>query len=221
LASANIVKDVQVWTGDVSGRYYVRSAYDLIDKHNRGPQCQAFKYLWKAKAFPNVLTTAWRVLLGRVPTRVTLNRRGVVMQNTLCALCQTKEESCQHLFVECAHAQRVWNLCHRWIEILSVQHNEIMIHFESFYLAQSNNKHNQIWRGVWAAIVRCIWEQRNSIVFDQGVVDAEEIFHNAQLKSWLWLKHKEQTSARCFADWLMNPMLCISSCNERRMEVQN
>ena len=159
LASANIVKDVndvQVWTGDVSGRYSVRSAYDLIDKPNRGPQCQAFKYLWKAKAFPNVLTTAWRVLLGRVPTRMTLNRRGVVMQNTLCALCQKKEESCQHLLVECTHALRVWNLCHRWIGILSVQHNEIMIHFESFYLAQSNNKHNLIWRGVWAAVVRCI-----------------------------------------------------------------
>ena len=162
------------------------------------------------------MTTTWRV-----PTRVTLNRRGVVMQNTLCALCQTKEESCQHLFVECTHALWVWNVCHKWIGILSVQHNEIMIHFESFYLAQSNNKHNLIWRGVWAAVVRCIWEQRNSIVFDQGVVDAEEIFHNTQLKSWLWLKHKEQTSASCFAGWMMNPMLCISSYNERRMEVQN
>jgi len=192
LARANIVKDVndvQVWTCDDYGCYTVSSAYECLDKLDRGPLCQAFKYLWKVKTFPNVLTTAWRVLLGRVPTRESLRRRGVVMQNTLCALCQTKAESCQHLFLECKHTLRVWALSFRWIGILFVQHNEIMIHFESFHLVQGSNKQNLIWKGVWAAIVWCIWEHRNLVVFDQGFVDAEEVFHNAQLKSWLWLKH--------------------------------
>ena len=43
---------------------------------------------------------------------------------------------------------------------------------------------------MWATIVRCIWEQRNKVVFKQGVLDADEMFQYAQLLSWLWLKHR-------------------------------
>ena len=83
------------------------SAYECLDKLDRGPHYDAFKLLWKAKAFPNVLITTWRVLLGRMPTRASLGRRGVVLNTLVCPLCQTKEESCQHLFLVCNIALRV------------------------------------------------------------------------------------------------------------------
>jgi len=86
-----------------------------------------------------------------------------------------------------------------------------MTHFVSFHLTQSSNKQNLVWKGVWAAIVRCLWEHRNSVAFNQGVVDAEEVFQNAQLKSWLWLKHKAHDFNYSFADWVLNPLSCISS----------
>jgi len=70
------VKDVQVWSCEESGCFIVSSTYDYLDKLDRGPQYDAFKYLWKAKAFPNVLITAWRALLGRLPTRESLDRKG-------------------------------------------------------------------------------------------------------------------------------------------------
>ena len=142
-----------------------------------------FKYLWKAKAFLNVITTTWRVLLGRIPTRKSLSRRGVTLDTSLCALCQTKDESCQHLFLKCKVAQAVWLLCFKWIGILFVQHNDLMTHFENFYLSQASSTQNLLWKGVLAAIVRYIWEHKNSIIFKQGIVDAEEIFQTVQLKS--------------------------------------
>jgi len=51
-------------------------------------------------------------------------------------LCQTKEESCQHLFIECKYAQLVWSLCLKWLGILFVQHNDLKNHFVSFHCAQ-------------------------------------------------------------------------------------
>ena len=99
-------------------------------------------------------------------------RRGVALESTLCVLCQDKTESCQHLFMACDVALRVWALCYRWIGILVVQHNDLKNHFESFFLAQAYNKQNMVWKGIWVAIVRCIWEHKNSVVFKQGVVDA-------------------------------------------------
>jgi len=42
-----------------------------------------------------------------------------------------------------------------------------------------STNHNKVWKGMWVTIVRCIWEQRNLVVFNEGVPDAEEIFHSA------------------------------------------
>jgi len=111
-------KDTQRWRGHDSGCFSVSSAYECLTKHDRGPQIDVFKYLWKIKAFPNVMVTAWRVLLGRMPTRECLSRRGVMLNTTGCALCQVEEESCQHLFIECKYAWCVWSLCFKWFGIL-------------------------------------------------------------------------------------------------------
>jgi len=99
----------------------------------------------------------------------------------------------------------------RWIGVLFVQHNEVRIHFESFHLTQGNNKQNLFWKGVWATIVRCLWEQRNEVVFNQKVVDEEEVFQKVQLKSWLWLKHKGAKFNYSLSDWVLNPTVCLSS----------
>ena len=214
ISRVSVIKDEndrQVWKRGESGRFTVRSAYECIEEIGRGPQISGFGYLWKIKAFPNMMVTAWRVLWGRIPTREGLSRRGVMMNSVACSLCQSEEESCQHLFLECEHAWRVWALCFRWVGILSVQHNNLMINFERFHLVQCTNKQNLVWKGVWATVVRCMWEHRNSIVFNQGVVDAEEVLQNAQLKTWLWMKHKAHNFNYSFADWILNPLPCISS----------
>ena len=203
-------EDIQVWGFDDSGLFSVKFTYECIAKPNRSPQKDVFKNLWKIKTFPNVLTTTWRVLLGRIPTRECLSRRGVIMNTNLCVVCQTKEESCQHIFIERVVAQRVWSLWFRWIGIVFVQHKAILTHFESFYLSQLSSRQNLLWKGVWATIVTCIWEQRNFVVFNQGVVDVE-IFQMVQLKTWLWLKHMGHSFSYSFAYWMLNPLICIRS----------
>jgi len=150
ISSATVLKeekDDKVWRGDESGCYTVNSGYECLAKDEWAPQIDAFKYLWKSKAFPKVLITAWRVLLGRMPTRECLSRRGMVLNTTMCALCQTKEESCQHLFLECKYALCVWSLCFQWIGILFVQHKDLIPHSESFHPSQSSNKKNLVWKG--------------------------------------------------------------------------
>ncbi|XP_068486393.1 uncharacterized protein [Phaseolus vulgaris] len=150
-------------------------------------------------------------LAGRIPTRESLSRRGVIMNTILCAMCELQEETCQHTFIECDVAQRVWVLCLRWIGIVSVQHNAILAHFESFYLPQLSSRQNLLWKGVWATIVACIWEQRNSVVFSQGKIDVEEIIQKVQLKSWQWLKHRDPSFSYSLSDWMLNPLVCIRS----------
>jgi len=213
-------QDTRVWGNTEQGCFSVKSAYATLAKRGRGHPVEVFQLLWKAKAFPNVLTTAWRALLDRLPTRECLTRRGVMLDSNLCVFCQIKVESCQHLFMECDVVVRVWELCYRWIGILSAQHNELNNHFESFCLVQLSKKQNMVWKGIWAALVRCIWEHRNAVVFKQSVVDAEEVLQQAQLKSWLWMKNKAHRFNYSFTDWILNPMLCIKSYNNRDPKVR-
>jgi len=198
--------DIQVWGEKANKKYTVNSAYECLAKQTRGTQQAAFELVWKAKAFPNVLTTTWRVLIDRIPTREGLCRRGV----PACVLCLVKEESCQHLFIDFKYAQLVWSLCLKWLGFELVQHNDPKIHFVSFHCSHASSKQNLVWKGIWAAIVRCIWNQRNSILFNHGVVDADEILHMAQLKVWLWLKYRSSIFDYSFADWILNPVLCIN-----------
>jgi len=199
---------MQVWGYDDSRLFSVNSVYACLAKHHSSCQHEVFMHIWKIKVFPNVITTTWRVLLGRIPTRESLRRRAVSINVTLCALCQTKEESCQHIFIECGVAKKVWSLCFRWIGIMFVQHNDILTHFENFVIPYLGSRQNLLWKCVRAT---CIWDQRNEIVFKQEVVDVEEIFQMVQLKSWLWLKHRAHAFSYSFADWVMNPLICIRS----------
>jgi len=47
------------------------------------------------------------------------------------------------------------------------------------------------------------------VVFKEGVPDANEIFHNALLQSWLWLKDKVVGFSYAFSDWIMNLNQCL------------
>jgi len=97
-----------------------------------------------------------QVSLFKMPTRSGLSRRGVLVSHVGCEMCRTLKETSQHLFFECAIAQWVWSLCFRWIGILGVQHKNLKVHFESFDLAHLNSYQKQVWKGMWAAIVRGI-----------------------------------------------------------------
>jgi len=92
-------KDDHTWGNEDERCFSVNSAYACLVNQGRGTHLEVFKLLWKAKAFPNVVTTAWRALTDNLPTRERQSRKGVMLNNTLCALCQTTAESNQHLFM--------------------------------------------------------------------------------------------------------------------------
>jgi len=103
------VQDHLVWRGDPKGVFSVKSTYSFLDHHQtNGVADNVFGTLWLLKAMPKVLITVWRVLLDRLPTTGNLIRRGVSVDSSLCVLCKVSEESSQHLFLDCEHAQRIW-----------------------------------------------------------------------------------------------------------------
>jgi len=118
--------------------FTVKSTYSIMTNHVDTRGC-VFSSLWQAKAKPKVLTTAWRILLDKVSTRANIIRRGVIVNSTMCQLCNLAEETSLHLFIDCVFAQRVWSRCYRWIGVLGAQNKGIQNHMMNFSLQGNLN----------------------------------------------------------------------------------
>jgi len=149
-------EDIIEWNGDPKGVFSVKSAYLTLFNYPNGSSPNVFPLLWQAKVVPKDVCTTWRVLIGRLPTYDNLIRRGLAVNSSVCVFCNGAEESAQHIFLTCLCAQRIWVLCLRWMGIVFVQHRDLLVHFESFHLPHLTNKHNQVWKGLWIAIIRSI-----------------------------------------------------------------
>jgi len=127
-------EDRQVWVGEDTQEYFVRSVYSILNGKYSMQSSKSFKLLWSLSAAPSAIVGAWRILLDRLSTRLNLARRGVPLANPLCPLCQDDVESNDHLFNTCIVVQQVWDLCDRWIGKVGVRYQATLVNFQSFCL---------------------------------------------------------------------------------------
>jgi len=125
------VLDKCVWKLDESSYYFINSAYSRLRFVEEGTHNSIYKVLWNLKALSSSMTTAWRVLVDRLPTRENLVKRGFILKSSLCVLGGDEEESGSHVFFKCKVA---WKVCSKWIGETSVYHWDACSHFNQFIL---------------------------------------------------------------------------------------
>lgn len=74
--------------------------------------------LWQTNALSKVFIFGWRLVLNRLPTRINLEKHGVLygLLNLVCPLCDEESEDSCHLFGDCPVSE-VW-----WIEVIAWLH---------------------------------------------------------------------------------------------------
>ena len=162
--------DSWMWKEGGLQTFSVNSAYNLVRKDNEEDSFPIFSKLWRCKAVPSAMLTAWRVMEDKLATRVNLSRRGILVDSPMCCLCGKEEESCRHLFFDCSFARRVWWLCYRWLGVLFVAHNEPKFNFDQFRMSFSSETVNIVWNTLCVGVVSEIWKHRNNIIFKSGVL---------------------------------------------------
>ena len=168
-----------------------------------------FSKLRSCKAVPSALFTAWRVMQNKIATRVNLDRRGVMVESSLCCLCGKEEESYRHLFFDCSFAWRVWCFCYKWLGVSFVSHNDPMSNFAQFRMNTSSASINEMWNTIWVGVVGEIWIHRNSIIFNREVADASEVCTLMQVNVWSWISAKSNTNSISFSSWCLEPLECM------------
>ncbi|KAK7269447.1 hypothetical protein RIF29_22173 [Crotalaria pallida] len=114
------------WILDKEGRFSVSSAYGCLSNenaHNQG----SYQKIWNSFIPFKVSALMWKIILGRLPTKVALRHRNVIPLNAsvLCGFCRRRPETVDHLFLNCEFAQWVWHGCYKWALIAKYKVNDI------------------------------------------------------------------------------------------------
>ena len=165
------------WIWKVGGiqTFSVNSAYSLVRRDCEVDFSPIFSKLWSCKVVSSAFFIAWRVLENKIATRINLERRGVLVESSLCCLCGNEETSYRHMFFDCSFACAGLCFCFKWLEVSFVSHIDPMSNFSQFRMSLSSESINDVWSTIWDGVVGEIWNHRNSIIFNRSVVDASKV----------------------------------------------
>ncbi|GJZ33226.1 RNA-directed DNA polymerase, eukaryota, partial [Tanacetum coccineum] len=113
---------------------------------------------------------------SRLPTRVNLSRRGVLLDSHLCPLCNAAMEDVQHVFFRCDVARVVLRKICRWWD-LDWQEICSFSDWDAWFLSfRLSSRLKSILEGVFYVAWWRIWRLRNQLVFDASPPNRSTIF---------------------------------------------
>jgi len=89
--------DEWCWVGEHGNDYTVRSRYRALKGALETAYTNFFRVVWDLKVPGKAKNFGWRAMLDRLPSRINLERRGVILLCNLCPLCRKEMETLQHL----------------------------------------------------------------------------------------------------------------------------
>nr|GEX42757.1 RNA-directed DNA polymerase, eukaryota [Tanacetum cinerariifolium] len=92
------MEDRWVWDLNGEGVFCVKDVRNLLDDHFMPKSHIATRWIKYVPIKLNVF--AWKVHLDRLPTRVNLQHRGVLVSDPLCPICCSEDEDSAHIFFD-------------------------------------------------------------------------------------------------------------------------
>ncbi|GLT51274.1 hypothetical protein SLA2020_246950 [Shorea laevis] len=204
-------EDKWTWRWESNGKYTVKSAYQHLGQPHQVGGSEIFKVIWNKLVPLKVSALAWRAIQDRIPTKVNLRKRGVITEEAelKCRLCSKKEESTDHVLVECIYAWRIWVACYSWWGVCTASQSSIQNHFRQHTDLFRQLKVKEAWNLIWYAVIWTLWNWRNQMVFGKEMNKEMEVVDLIKLKSFAWLKAKDYPELD-LEMWKLNPRQAIS-----------
>jgi hypothetical protein len=174
-------------------------------------ESKAFASLWKSLAPSKIIAFAWQLLLDKIPSRNNLLRRHILLPaNDRCVWCGSESETVMHIFIYCDTVRNIWTEVFSWLRLdFSLPHNLFFI--LNFMMGLTGKKYKKLGLiMIWMAVVWAMWKMRNSVIFNNGVVQVKKAVDDIKLWSWKWWLGRVKPSAIClFYEWIAEPLICL------------
>lgn len=138
-----VSEDRLVWRYTNDGTFYVKSAYHLqLELYGRNPcssslgnnEERCWMNIWQSNTLPVVKTFMWKAFYNILPTKQNLKLKNVV-RDALYHICESVEESIEHILWECPSANDVWSICCKELQkcrLIGLRFMEIVMYLEGF-----------------------------------------------------------------------------------------
>ena len=182
----------------------------MLHGHHGEVHCKEFPSIWRLPVPSNAMGMAWRLFLDRMQTQDNLLKRGVALPADTCLLCSCAVETGPHLFFTCVFSWHVWMGIYAWFGVTTVIHYDGLIHYSAFQELARTKCQKRIVGAVWIAVIWCIWNCRNGVVFREEVADVGKVRDQIVFKSWLWLHSKVDNFHFSVYEWRHDLVACLS-----------
>ncbi|GJZ25676.1 RNA-directed DNA polymerase, eukaryota [Tanacetum coccineum] len=199
--------DRWIWTGDGDGIYSVKCGRNLIDKGTLCLDTYATRWLKEMPAKVNIFI--WRMLLNKLPTLMNLMTRGITVQSNKCGICDTGDETINHLMLHCDLAWDVWALVGRW---WSLDFPSVLTIRELLSWVDDTRLHTlaKVLHVVVGTTAWSIWNFRNRNVFQEEKPKKALLFDSIVSTSFFWLSNRNNKFRINWIGFLQDP---IMTCN--------
>lgn len=145
----------------------------------------SFRSFWKCDVSSKVLTFSWRLILDKLPTRVALVRRGIMVEDGGCVFCGVDKEDSQHLFLGCTFSflDLVLDLSLVGYLLCNIERFQYFISCNMVYFFRDKRMHRAHYL-IWSVVCWSLWFNRNCIIFHEKLANAQLILWQIQNLSW-------------------------------------
>ncbi|GJW54112.1 RNA-directed DNA polymerase, eukaryota, reverse transcriptase zinc-binding domain protein [Tanacetum coccineum] len=100
--------DKWVWKDDASGNFKVSNLSVCIQNNLFADSYLELHHIWNSWIPRKVNLCVWRAFINRLPIRLHLIMRGVILNSTSCPFCNTSDESIDHCLISCSVVIPIW-----------------------------------------------------------------------------------------------------------------
>ncbi|KAJ9560034.1 hypothetical protein OSB04_005194 [Centaurea solstitialis] len=188
-------KDFWYWNQDANGLFSVKKMYNFLHQRLNPPAPTQACCKWSSLVPIKVNVFIWRLFLNALPTRANLLRRGVVLQDSTCVLCNSGLDVVDHCLFTCSKVDGIWRKVWSWMRLSGGRLKST----EEFQFKLFPPSRSKSWVSSFGAICMvtlwCIWNWRNRILHAESprvleALDHEDLFPQIQRLSALWAFHR-------------------------------
>ncbi|XP_071695821.1 uncharacterized protein [Rutidosis leptorrhynchoides] len=148
---------------------------------------------------------AWRVVRGRIPVRLELEKRGNDLNSVRCPVCDNALEYVDHIILDCNLSKDTWNRICRWWGFPSFNNPKIDAVFRLDNGNLFSSEGQKAWQAVKWVCGYLLGKNRNQIFFHNKFKTSADVFNDIQIKSFEWISRRARKLSIEWHQWLLNP----------------
>ncbi|PWA40239.1 reverse transcriptase zinc-binding domain-containing protein [Artemisia annua] len=193
-------RDSWRWLGHGSDTFSVAAVKKIVIQEEVQPTEVFFKWCKWVPSKCNIFM--WRATLDRLPTRVALKRRNILVEEQGCSFCGEFEETVDHIFTECRMAGEVWHALSNWWQIPPIYAFSVRDLLVIHKHAKVSRVKKEVIRGLIIVACWIMWKTRNEKIFSRRSCNVVEIISAIQAIGYLWFKNRRKCKGIEWDSWV-------------------